>query len=123
VTVVERGAQHGTQILIRQVESHLTTVRPDLTDADRDLAEQLASSLREIVIETTFASAADRARVRAAVHCFVLRRDGRGPLPPVRSLAAARRVVNRVVRHLGRPDLLVGSEEDSADADPDVSAG
>lgn len=111
---VERGVQHGTDVLIRQVESHLTTVRAGLRDADLALAERLAASLRELVIETTSSSAADRARVRAAVHRFVLRRDNRGPLPPARSLAETRLVVNRIVIQLGRPDLAVAANQDGA---------
>jgi hypothetical protein len=103
-----RGFQHDTDILVRQVDSHLAVLRmsgrtaPDLT-----LAERLASSLREMIVSTTRASAADRARVRAAVHYFVLRREGRDGRFPARSLAADQRVVNEIADALGRHDLIV----------------
>ncbi|GAB2919606.1 hypothetical protein GCM10027280_03310 [Micromonospora polyrhachis] len=109
MAVVERGNQHGTDVLIRKVDSHLASVRPGLRGADLQLAEQLAAALRELVVVTTAASAADRARVRAAVHYFVLRRESRDHLLPVGSLAATQRVVNKIVVQLGRPDLIVES--------------
>lgn len=99
--------RHGTDVLIRKVDGHLTAVRVGLRGPELELAERVAATLRELVLDTTRASAADRARVRAAVHFFVLRREGRGPFLPVRSLAAARQVVNKVVMRLNRPDLLV----------------
>jgi hypothetical protein len=107
MTIVRREGQPGTDVLIRKVDSHLATVRPGLRGPDLELAERLAASLRALVIETSLASAADRARVRAAVHYFVLRRESRDQLLPVGSLAATQRVVNKVVRQLGRPDLIV----------------
>lgn len=103
----QREAWHGTDVLIRKVDSHLAAVRVGLRGPDLELAERVAATLRELVLGTTHASAADRARVRAAVHFFVLRRESRNPHLPVRSLAAARQVVNRVVVRLGRPDLVV----------------
>nr|MDT0657074.1 hypothetical protein [Micromonospora sp. DSM 115978] len=106
MAVVERTAQHATEILIRKVDNRLIGVRAGLRGGDLELAERIASCLRALVRETASASAADRARVRAAVHSFALRRAGR-PVPPARSLAATAGVVNRVVLHLGRPDLLV----------------
>lgn len=109
MTIVRRSSQPGTDVLIRKVDSHLAAVRPGLRGPDLELAERLAASLRAMVVETTQASAADRARVRAAVHYFVLRRESRDQLLPVRSLAAAQRVVNKVVVQLGRPDLVVES--------------
>jgi len=51
--------------------------------ADVALAEELAAALRRLVTETAVASAADRAKVRAAVHYFV-RRRGRGVADEVR---------------------------------------
>lgn len=103
-------ARLNTDVLIRKVDSHLAAVRAGLRGADLVLAERVAATLRELIAETTQASAADRARVRAAVHFFVLRREGRGQLLPVRSLAAAQQMVNKVVLRLGRPDLMVSAE-------------
>ncbi|MEV1145845.1 hypothetical protein [Micromonospora sp. NPDC049799] len=107
MTVEKRSVEPGTDVLIRKVDGHLAALRTGLTGADLELAEGLARALRELVVSTAQASAADRGQVRAAVHFFVLRRESRGRLLSVRSLAAAQRVVNRVVLQLGRPDLLV----------------
>ncbi|MER7415606.1 hypothetical protein ABT346_02270 [Micromonospora peucetia] len=107
MTVERQSFEPGTDVLIRKVESHLAAVRAGLSGPELELAERLAAALRELVVSTAQASAADRGQVRAAVHYFVLRREGRGRLLPVRSLTAAQRVVNKVVIQLGRPDLLV----------------
>ncbi|WDZ87555.1 hypothetical protein [Micromonospora cathayae] len=112
MTVEERGFEPGTDVLIRKVDSHLATVRLGLHGPELELAERLARSLRELVVQTAQASAADRAQVRAAVHYFVLRRESRGRLLSVRSLAAAQRLANRVAVQLGRPDLLVESRRE-----------
>jgi hypothetical protein len=104
---VQRGIPDGTDVLIRKVDSHLATVRAGLRGPELELAEHLAASLRQVVLDTAQASAADRARVRAAVHYFVLRRENREQLLPLRSLNVAQRVVNKVVIQLGRPDLVV----------------
>ncbi|MEU7616945.1 hypothetical protein AB0M91_12380 [Micromonospora rifamycinica] len=105
--VEERGPTPGTDVLIRKVESHLAALRTSLRGPELELAERLADSLRELVASTAQSSAADRGQVRVAVHYFVLRRESRGKLLPVRSLAVAQRVVDKVARQLGRPDLLV----------------
>ncbi|MEV4492599.1 hypothetical protein AB0K04_21070 [Micromonospora coxensis] len=120
MTVEEHGFAPGTDVLIRKVDSHLAAVRGSLRGAELELAERLGASLRELVVSTAQASAADRAQVRAAVHYFVLRRESRGNLLSVRSLAAAQRVVNKVARQLGRPDLLV---EIRRDREPALPAG
>ncbi|MGR6317959.1 hypothetical protein Q2K19_03070 [Micromonospora soli] len=112
MTVEGRGSGPGTDVLIRKVDSHLATLRSGLHGPELQLAEELAHCLRELVVATAHASAADRGLVRAAVHYFVLRRESRGKLLPVRSLAAAQRVVNKAVLQLGRPDLLVESRRD-----------
>ncbi|XTZ15127.1 hypothetical protein ACQSSU_27395 [Micromonospora echinospora] len=120
---VERGSEPGTDVLIRKVDSHLATVRVGLHGPELELAERLARCLRELVVQTAPASAADRAQVRAAVHYFVLRRESRGQLLSVRSLAAAQRVVNKVALQLGRPDLLVESRRDRVLRESPVPAG
>ncbi|MCI4064869.1 hypothetical protein MRQ36_20780 [Micromonospora sp. R77] len=118
--VEERGSGPGSDVLIRKVDSHLATLRTGLHGPELELAEQLARCLRELVVATAQASAADRALVRAAVHYFVLRRESRGRLLSVRSLAAAQRVVNKAVRQLGRPDLLVETRRERATREPTI---
>ncbi|WP_025620439.1 hypothetical protein [Salinispora cortesiana] len=117
-TVSRRAVRAGTDVLIRKVDSHLAAVRTGLTGPELELAERLATVLRELVASTAWASAADRGRVRAAVHYFVLRRESQGRLLSVRSLTAAQRVVNRVVLDLGRPDLLVEARWDRPAGSP-----
>lgn len=104
--------QPGTDVLIRKVDSHLAALRVGLRAPELQLAEHLAHCLRELIAETSHASAADRAQVRAAVHYFVLRRESRGQLLPVRSLAAAQRVIDKVAVQLGRSDLLAEGRRD-----------
>ena len=58
------------------------------------------------VLATGRASAVDRARVRAAVHYFVLR-EGRARRGG-RSLAGDQRMINEVALRLNRPDLALG---------------
>ncbi|SCL30769.1 hypothetical protein GA0070616_4139 [Micromonospora nigra] len=107
MTVDEWRVEPGSDVLIRKVDGHLAALRAGLHGPELELAERLARCLREMVVATAQASAADRGQVRAAVHYFVLRRESRGRLLSVRSLAAAQRVANRVARQLGRPDLVV----------------
>ncbi|MCO1595993.1 hypothetical protein M8C17_12560 [Micromonospora sp. RHAY321] len=106
MTGEQRNVEPGTDVLIRKVDSHLATLRGGLHGPELELAERLARCLRELVVSTAQASAADRGQVRVAVHYFVLRRESRGRLLSVRSLAAAERVVDKVARQLGRVDLL-----------------
>ena len=107
-----RGFQHDTDVLIRQVNNQLVTLRMSAGDREAGerevvLAELVAAILRGLVIGTTQSSAADRARVRAAVHYFLRRRDVRHDRRPARSLADDLRVVNRIAHDLGRDDLVV----------------
>ncbi|MGK5519703.1 hypothetical protein ACSNN9_10125 [Micromonospora sp. URMC 107] len=128
LAVEQRSFEPGTDVLIRKVDSHLAAVRTGLSGPELELAERLAAALRELVVSTAQASAVDRGQVRAAVHYFVLRRESRGRLLPVRSLAAAQRVVNKVVVQLGRPDLLVEPRRERPAREPvaptaDVAVG
>ncbi|BCJ57824.1 hypothetical protein [Micromonospora endophytica] len=107
MVVEERSSGPGTDVLIRKVDSRLVALRAGLHGADLELAERVAGCLRELVHSTAQASAADRAQVRIAVHYFVLRRESRGKLLAVRSLAAAQRMVDRAALRVGRPDLTV----------------
>lgn len=109
MTAVHRGVQHETDVLIRQVDRHLAQLRAGRYDQghDLDLAERIAACLHGLITDTAHASAADRARVRAAVRYFVVRRQGHGWGAPARALTADQRVVNDVARQLGRTDLIV----------------
>ncbi|MBO4143856.1 hypothetical protein J5U46_27280, partial [Micromonospora tulbaghiae] len=89
MTVEDRGLGSGTDVLIRKVDSRLAALRAALHGPDLELAEELAARLREMILATARSSAADRARVRAAVHYFVQRRESRDARLPLRSLVAA----------------------------------
>ncbi len=89
-----------SEVLIRQLDRHLSGLRGDRDPDEIELVERLAAALRRLVTDTAAASAADRAQVRAAVH-YVIRRRGNRPL------AGDIRVVNDILRRLGRADLLV----------------
>ncbi|MFD6564803.1 hypothetical protein [Micromonospora profundi] len=101
-----RHVEPSTDVLIRKVDSHLATLRGGLHGPELALAERLARCLRELVVSTAQASAVDRGQVRVAVHYFVLRRESRGRLLSMRSLAVAERVAGKVARQLGRADLV-----------------
>jgi len=106
MVLVQRGLRHDTDVLIRQIDGRLASLRVTTT-ADVGLAESIADVLRTLVVETTRASAADRARVRAAVHYFVVRRNGRNDRRPARAITEDVRVVNEIARDLGRHDLML----------------
>jgi hypothetical protein len=103
-----RGARHESDLLVRQLDRHVAGLGHRLPEADVELAERVADALRRLVVETAQASAADRARVRAAVHYFVLRREGRGERRAERPVTEDVRVVNDIMGTLGRHDLIVG---------------
>lgn len=94
----DRGVQDGhdddRDVLIRQIDTRLAALDA-ASRADPVLAERVADVLRRLVVDTAHASAADRARVRAAVRYFLVRR------------AADVRVVNAILRDLGRADLAL----------------
>lgn len=99
------GAQPETDLLIGQVDRHVARLRTARGEHDLVLAEQLAGCLRELIASTGSSCAADRARVRAAVRYFVLRRAARHDRLPIRSFAADQRVIADIARQLGRPDV------------------
>lgn len=110
MTVAQRGLRHDSEVLIHQIDGRLATLQTAGAvrgQAEAVLAESIAGVLRRLVLDTTRASAADRARVRAAVHFFVVRRDGRSERRPARSITEDVRVVNEIVRALGRHDLAI----------------
>lgn len=83
--VVERGLHHDTQVLLRQVDGLVALLRLRQHGLDPAAIEQLADALRVMVVGSGSASAADRARVRATVHHYMLLagRGGLFPLPVV----------------------------------------
>ncbi|WP_213450981.1 hypothetical protein [Rhizomonospora bruguierae] len=99
--------RRDSEALIARVDGRLAMLAAGREPVNLRLAGRLAETLRELIIATTRASAADRARVRAAVHYFVLGRSARRARPPGRGLADDVRVVNGVAADLGRTDLLV----------------
>jgi hypothetical protein len=101
------GARHESDVLLRQLDRHVAGIRHSTAEPEVQLAERVAAALRRLVAETAQASAADRARVRAAVPYFVLRREGRGERRPVRPVTEDAWVVNHIMGTLGRHDLVV----------------
>lgn len=124
-------------MLLARLDGYLVTLRTGhpFRSGGVDLvrAERVAAALRTLVVDTTHASAADRARVRAAVHCFVTRGVIARALPGratargrarlrvltggrperrviVRIAHAHDAVVNALLRELGRADLVVPAE-------------
>ena len=99
--MVIRGVRHEAEVLLRQLDGRLVTLRAGRVGrpGDLDRAEQLADHLRYLVTQTTRASAADRARVRAAVHYFLGVRNPRRPRRP-RTLSEDLRIVKDMVRGL-----------------------
>jgi hypothetical protein len=93
------------EVLLRQLDRCLDRLR--LHGVDPELAERLAAALRCLVSDTAVASAADRAQARAAVHYVVRRR-------PRRPVTEDVRVVNDIVRRLGRADLVVDRTREPA---------
>lgn len=104
-----RGSAHESDVLLRQLDGHLAWVRVRAPH-DLPLAERIAVALRRLVAETTLASAADRAKVRAAVHFVVVRRHKHHMLharQPQRPVSADVPVLNEIMTALGRHDLAV----------------
>jgi hypothetical protein len=107
------GAQGDTDLLITQVERHVARLRAARGEHDLVLAERLAGCLRQLIVDTASSCATDRARVRAAVRYFVLRRAARHDRLPIRTFAADQRVIAEIARQLGRDDVA-----DAATAGP-----
>ncbi|HCT76552.1 MAG TPA: hypothetical protein DGT23_08180 [Micromonosporaceae bacterium] len=91
-----RSHQHESDVLLRQLDGHLARLEARREHHELALAERIAAKLRQLITETVRASAVDRARVRAAVHYFV-----------VRPVHLGLWVVNDILRDLGRHDLLI----------------
>ncbi|WP_238016156.1 hypothetical protein KZZ52_08110 [Dactylosporangium sp. AC04546] len=114
-TIAARAVRQESDVLLRQLDTYLAALRSGPA-ADVDHAERVAAALRRLIAETSGASAVDRARVRAAVHYFVYQGPARGGarftlLTGGRAAPERRRkdhrVVNDLLRELGRPDLVV----------------
>ncbi|MBB5872318.1 hypothetical protein F4553_005752 [Allocatelliglobosispora scoriae] len=108
---VRRDPRHESDVLMRQLDGHLAWVEAR-SPLDLPLAQRIAITLRRLVTETARASAADRAKVRAAVHFVVVRRDSRHrhsghDRHPRRPVSADVPVLNEIVGQLGRNDLLI----------------
>lgn len=97
------STKHESDVLLRQLDGHLARLKADRPVRDIALAERIAANLRQLVRETLRASAVDRARVRAAVHYFIVRRDARHARPAHVDVW----VVNDIIRDLGRHDLMI----------------
>jgi hypothetical protein len=134
-TIAQRAIRQESEVLLRQLDAYLTALRTGRDAARRtgrdaaDVghAERMAAALRQLIADTARSSAVDRARVRAAVHYFVYRgatgATGDGParsggarlalLTGGRAPVGRRRqgdddrVVNDLLRDLGRADLIV----------------
>lgn len=109
---VRRDSRHESDVLLRQLDGHLAWVK-FRSPHDLPLAERIAKNLARLIAETTRASAADRAMVRAAVHFVVVRRDSRHgqhhERHPRRPVSADVPVLNEIVGRLGRQDLLIAT--------------
>ena len=129
-TIAQRAIRQESEVLLRQLDSYLAALRTGRGTADVGHAERMAGALRQLIADTARSSAVDRARVRAAVHYFVYRgatgatgATGDGPARPggarLALLTGGRasverrrqgdddRVVNDLLRDLGRADLIV----------------
>lgn len=91
-----RVQRHESDVLLRQLDRHLARLQARQEPDELALAERIASHLRLLITDTTRASAVDRARVRAAVHYFVVRPAHLGLW-----------MVNDIFRALDRHDLLI----------------
>lgn len=91
-----RGHWHESDVLLRQLDGHLARLKAREDLDDLALAERIAAQLRRLIADTIRASAVDRARVRAAVHYFLIRPVHLGLW-----------VVNDIFRDLGRDDLQI----------------
>jgi hypothetical protein len=91
-----RSHQHESDVLLRQLDGHLARLEARHEHQELALATRVAGRLRQLITDTMRSSAVDRARVRAAVHYFV-----------VRPIHLGLWVVNDIMRDLGRDDLLI----------------
>jgi hypothetical protein len=121
-TIAQRAIRQESEVLLRQLDAYLAVLRTGHGAVDVGHAERMAAALRQLIADTARSSAVDRARVRAAVHYFVYRgasgsgsgggarlallTGGRAPVERRRQ-SDDDRVVNDLLRDLGRADLIV----------------
>jgi hypothetical protein len=91
-----RGLRHESDVLLRQLDGHLARLKARKEHQELVLAERIAAHLRQLITDTIRSSAVDRARVRAAVHYFL-----------VRPVHLGLWMVNDIFRALDRHDLLI----------------
>jgi hypothetical protein len=145
VSGTQRTLRQDCDVLLRQIDGRLASLRsghpiarpgrptgraasrtaPDGSETELDAAERVADALRRLVAETARASAADLARVRAAVHYFVARGRTRTPSRRYRTVTSGTpgrrnylrsgrsfgddvRVVDEILQDLGRGNAAAG---------------
>jgi hypothetical protein len=110
VAVPGRGFRQESEALLRQIDVGLAGIRAARPVTDLEIAERIAAQLRRLVVETARSSAADRARVCAAVRYFSSRAFA-GSLgvvaPAPRTLLGGRRT-RRLTVGGGRPLASLG---------------
>ncbi|WP_344137502.1 hypothetical protein [Luedemannella flava] len=104
-----RGVDHEKAVLRRLIDSRLADLEAGCQSGGCDhlavkLAGQVAANLRRVVDETADGNAADRARVRGAVHLFHGLGHALGVTRP-RTLPYELRKINNLVLSLGAADL------------------
>ncbi|WJK39890.1 hypothetical protein O7608_26180 [Solwaraspora sp. WMMA2056] len=87
--VVERGLHHDTEVLLRRVDGLAALLRLRHPGPDAAMVEPVVEALGALVVNSASASAADRARVRATVHYYMVL-AGRGGLLQIPAVAAVR---------------------------------
>jgi hypothetical protein len=83
VVVAGPGYRTESDVLLREIDTGLAGLRVARPAADVEIAERIAVELRRLVVQTARASAADRARVCAAVRYFTSRAFASALGPPV----------------------------------------
>jgi hypothetical protein len=84
------GYRAQSSALQRDIDAGLASLRAAWPDADLAVAERIADELRRLVVQTARASAADRARVCAAVRYFGSRAFASALASPAPQRAAVR---------------------------------
>ena len=90
--VVERGLHHDTEVLLRQVDGLVALLRLRHDRVEPAAVERFADALRALIVASGPASAADRARVRATLHYYMVLAC-RGGLPSIPMMTTAGRPV------------------------------